>query len=270
MSIKSSLKTVLTLGQGVVAGIPEAAADADPIELFRSWLGIAEEAGIHEPNAIALATATPDGVPSVRMVLLKGIDERGFVFFTNYESRKAAELEANPNAGFCIHWPVLERQIRVTGSVSRVTEEESYAYFRTRGRGSRLGAWASLQSRPLPDRSELEERLREVKDRFSGDDVPPPSLLGADTASTPDRIEFWQGKADRLHERLVFSRRPGEAWRHGAALPLRASAPPPPPSRRRPTGDRLARATSLVGTRISTRRSRGRPHLLPHGRRSPF
>ena len=211
MSIKSSLKQVLTLDQGVVTGIPEAAADADPIELFETWLGVAEESGIHEPNAIALATAAPEGAPSVRMVLLKGIDARGFVFFTNYESRKATELDANPQAAFCIHWPVLERQIRVTGDVSRVSEEESFEYFRTRGRGSRLGAWASQQSRPLPDRAELEERLRETKARFDGDDVPLPPFWGGYRIE-PRQIEFWQGKADRLHDRLVFSRTADGAW----------------------------------------------------------
>ena len=211
MSLKSSIKTVLTLGQGVTTGIPDAAADADPIELFQAWLEIAEEAGIHEPNAIALATATAEGVPSVRMVLLKGIDERGFVFFTNYESRKASEIEANPHAGLCIHWPVLERQIRVTGSVTRISEEESYAYFRSRGRGSRLGAWASRQSHPLPDRAELEGRVREMKERFQGDEVPLPPYWGG-YRIVPDQIEFWQGKADRLHERLVFSRPVGGVW----------------------------------------------------------
>ena len=211
MSLKSSIKTVLTLGQGVTTGIPEAAANADPIELFQAWLEVAEEAGIHEPNAIALATSTAEGVPSVRMVLLKGIDERGFVFFTNYESRKAVEIEANPNAALCIHWPVLERQIRVTGSVARITEEESLAYFSSRGRGSRLGAWASKQSHPLPERAELEGRVREMKDRFDGEDVPLPPFWGG-YRIVPDQIEFWQGKADRLHERLVFSRSDGEAW----------------------------------------------------------
>ncbi len=210
MSLKSSIKTVLTLGQGVTVGIPEAAADDDPIELFRAWLEVAEEAGIHEPNAIALATATPEAAPSVRMVLLKGIDARGFVFYTNYESRKAAELEANPRAALCIHWAVLERQIRVTGTVARISAEESFAYFESRSRGSRIGAWASRQSRPLPDRSELEARVREIQERFGDGPVPLPPYWGGYRLS-PEVIEFWQGKADRLHERLVFTRN-GEGW----------------------------------------------------------
>jgi pyridoxamine 5'-phosphate oxidase len=218
MSIKSSIKTVLTLGQGVTAGIPEAAADANPIELFQAWLDVAEEAGIHEANAIALATATEDGAPSVRMVLLKGIDPGGFVFFTNYESRKATELEENPRAALCIHWPVLERQIRVTGDVTRISEEESFAYFSSRGRGSRLGAWASRQSRSLPERAELEERLREVKQRFDGDDVPLPPFWGGYRIA-PTEIEFWQGKADRLHDRLVFTRKTDGGWETGRLYP---------------------------------------------------
>jgi pyridoxamine 5'-phosphate oxidase len=218
MSIKSSIKTVLTLGQGVTTGIPEAAADADPIELFQAWLDVAEEAGIHEANAISLATATAEGVPSVRMVLLKGIDPGGFVFFTNYESRKARELEENPHAALCIHWPVLERQIRVTGVVTRISQEESFAYFRSRGRGSRLGAWASRQSRSLPERAELEERLRDVKARFAGDDVPLPSFWGGYRIA-PLEIEFWQGKADRLHDRLVFTKGTDGEWITGRLYP---------------------------------------------------
>jgi pyridoxamine 5'-phosphate oxidase len=210
MSLKSSIKTVLTLGQGVVRGIPEAEADADPIELFRRWLAIAEEAGIHEPNAVALATATADAHPSVRMVLLKDVDERGFVFYTNYESRKAQEIEANPHAALCIHWSVLERQIRVTGSVARVTEEESLTYFRSRGRGSRIGAWASKQSQTLGKRDELEHRVAEVKERFEGGDIPLPTFWGGYRIE-PLTIEFWQGKADRLHDRLEF-RKTDEGW----------------------------------------------------------
>ncbi|KPJ82870.1 MAG: hypothetical protein AMS19_06400 [Gemmatimonas sp. SG8_23] len=217
MSLKSSIKTVMTLGRGVAQGIPPAADDDDPIELFRKWLTIAEEAGIHEPNAIALATTTPEAAPSVRMVLLKGVDERGFVFFTNYESRKARELEASARAAFVIHWPVLERQIRVTGSVSRVPEEESSAYFSSRGRGSRLGAWASKQSRPLPERSELVSRVEEMKERFGGGEIPLPPFWGG-YRIVPDEIEFWQGKADRLHDRLVF-RRTATGWEPARLYP---------------------------------------------------
>jgi pyridoxamine 5'-phosphate oxidase len=210
MSLKSSIKTVLTLGQGVVAGIPEAADDANPFELFQAWFEAARESGIFEPNAMALATSTADGRPSVRMVLLKEVDERGFVFFTNYESRKAAEIEANPHVALVLHWSVLERQIRVTGPVVRISPEESFAYFSSRGRGSRIGAWASTQSRPLPDRTELEARVAEMKNRFPDGDIPLPPFWGGYRVE-PETIEFWQGKADRLHDRLVFERVDG-AW----------------------------------------------------------
>ena len=209
MSIKSSIKTVLTLGQGVAGGIPPAEDSADPIELFGRWFAAASDSGILLPESVALATATPDGSPSVRMVLLKEFDDRGFVFFTNYESRKASEIEANPQAALCFHWAVLERQVRVSGSVTRLSREESDAYFQTRGRGSRLGAWASKQSRTLTDRSELQERLKDTMARYP-DHVPLPPFWGGYRVA-PEVIEFWQGRADRLHDRLVF-RRDGDSW----------------------------------------------------------
>ncbi len=210
MSLKSSIKTVVTLGKGVAGGIPPADADGDPIDLFQAWYAAAEESGILHPEALALATADTEGRPSVRMVLLKQVDEDGFVFFTNYESRKARELDANPNAALCFHWAVHERQVRVTGSVERTTDEESFEYFRTRGRGSRIGAWASLQSRPLDDREILEARVREMKERFDGDEVPLPPYWGG-YRLRPATMEFWQGRADRLHDRLLFER-DGEGW----------------------------------------------------------
>jgi pyridoxamine 5'-phosphate oxidase len=210
MSLKSSLKAVLTLGQGLAGGIPEAADDADPIELFVAWFEAARESGILLPESVALATSTPDGVPSVRMVLLKDVDARGFVFFTNYESQKAREIEANPRAALCFHWAVLQRQVRVAGRVTRVAPEESEAYFATRGRGSQIGAWASRQSERLPSRDDLERRAREAEERFSGGEVPLPPFWGGYRLD-PARIEFWQGRADRLHDRLVF-RRERDGW----------------------------------------------------------
>lgn len=210
MSLKSSLRTLVTLGQGVVQGIPEAAADREPIELFRDWFDAAIESGIFLPEAAALATATREGAPSVRMVLLKTLDARGFVFYTNYESRKAAEMESNPRAALCFHWAVLERQVRVEGRVERVPKDESVAYYATRSRGSRIGAWASRQSEPLPARETLEERVRHFDREYPGDDVPLPPFWGG-YLLRPDAIEFWQGKADRLHERLLF-RLDGGRW----------------------------------------------------------
>ncbi|MDG2240434.1 MAG: pyridoxamine 5'-phosphate oxidase [Longimicrobiales bacterium] len=204
MSLKSSIKTMLTLEQGVASGLPEAAADMNPIALFRAWHSAAEESGIALPESMTLATSTAEGIPSARTVLLKGVDERGFVFYTNYGSRKAGELEANPHAALCFHWAVLERQVRVTGHVERVSREESLAYFTSRGKGSRIGAWASRQSEPLEERSSLEAAVADFKEQYPGEDVPLPPHWGGYLVR-PDQIEFWQGRADRLHDRLVFS-----------------------------------------------------------------
>ena len=161
---------------------------------------------------MALATVAADGTPSARMVLLKGHDERGFVFFTNLESRKGMELEANPRAALLFHWAPLQRQVRVEGSVTRVEQEESLAYFRTRPLASRLAAWASPQSRPVAGRAELERRYEEMRARFDGlDDVPLPAFWGGYRV-LPDSMEFWQNSADRLHDRVRYVRE-GDAWR---------------------------------------------------------
>lgn len=210
MSLKSSIKTVLTLGRGLAEGLPEAAEEADPIDLFQAWFEAAKESGILLPEAATLATATPDGVPSARMVLLKDVDARGFTFYTNYGSQKARELDSNPRAALCFHWAVLHRQVRVAGRVERVSDEESAAYFATRPRGSQIGAWASKQSEILTTREQLEKRARDAEERFSGQDVPLPPFWGGYRIE-PLRIEFWQGRADRLHDRLVFERA-DDAW----------------------------------------------------------
>lgn len=212
MGIFSRMRLLATAGQGMVRGLPEASESRDPVQLFREWHAAADEAGLILPEGMALATSTPDGRPSVRMVLLKGTDERGFVFFTNYRSRKAVELDANPRASMCFHWGVLQRQVRVEGTVTRISPEESDAYFRIRSRGSRLGSWASDQSSPLDTRETLEKRFEEAKARFSDRDVPRPDHWGG-YRLVPSRIEFWQGRADRLHDRLVFERSASpEGW----------------------------------------------------------
>ena len=178
--------------------------------MFRAWFDDARDAGIFLPERLAIATATPDGAPSVRMMLLKGVDERGFVFYTNYESRKGRELEENPQVALCFHWPVLERQVRVEGTVERLTLEESEAYFQSRLRGSQLGAWASEQSRELANREELERRFEEHKAKFRGQSIPLPPFWGGYRVR-PERIEFWQGRLDRLHDRLLYTRS-SEGW----------------------------------------------------------
>ena len=205
MSIKSTIKTVVTLGQGVTQGLPEAAADRDPLELFGEWFEQAKESGILLPESASLATANRDGVPSSRMVLLKSFAADGFVFYTNYGSRKAREMDENPNASLLLHWVVLERQVRVEGSVERISPEESAAYFRTRSRGSQIGAWVSRQSEEVGGRSVLTSREKETERRFQGQDVPSPSFWGG-YRLVPGRIEFWQGRMNRLHDRLLFTR----------------------------------------------------------------
>lgn len=193
------------------ADLDIADTDPDPIVQFRRWFTEAEQAEILEPNAMTLATATADGRPSARIVLLKGLSEAGFVFFTDYRSRKARELDANPHAALAFHWGELERQVRVVGRVERIPASESMAYFLSRPVGSQVGAWASLQSALLEDRRLLMDRVGELVKHFATTPISWPTHWGGYRIA-PEEVEFWQGRPNRLHDRIHYTLHPESGW----------------------------------------------------------
>lgn len=210
MSLLSKLRCALTLGQGVLIENKSLKETDDPISFFDDWLKEAEKSGIVLPESMCVSTATSEGRPSSRMVLLKEADEQGFVFFTNYGSRKAGELEQNKYAALLFHWNMLQRQVRIEGRIERVSHEESEAYFHSRGRGSQIGAWASKQSQSIENRQSLADSVKYYEEKFSGKTVPLPEFWGGYRV-IPETIEFWQGKADRLHDRYVYTKS-GNDW----------------------------------------------------------
>lgn len=207
----SSLDITALRHDYVAHGLLRADLDPDPIKQFEKWFDEATAADIRDVNAMSLATATADGIPFVRIVLLKAISERGFVFFTNYQSDKGRQIEANPRAALNIFWVQLERQIRISGPVEKTSREESEEYFQSRPIGSQLGAWASAQSEVIENREMLEAELAKVTERFGGGPIPVPPHWGGYRV-LPETIEFWQGRADRLHDRFRYRQQDSAAW----------------------------------------------------------
>jgi pyridoxamine 5'-phosphate oxidase len=198
--------------------LTESEAHADPIQQFSLWFGEALKSELLDTNAMTLATASRDGRPSARIVLLKGFDEAGFVFFTNYESAKARDLDDNPRASLLMFWAVLERQVRITGHVSKTSADESEKYFQSRPFESQIGAWASAQSRAVSDRAGLEARYAELAAKYASGAVPLPPFWGGYRVR-PESIEFWQGRKSRLHDRLVYTRQDGGTWSRSRLAP---------------------------------------------------
>ena len=198
--------------------LSEEQADPDPLKQFSVWFGEALKSELLDANAMTLATATPAGEPAARIVLLKGFDDHGFVFFTNYESAKGRQLEANPRACLLLFWRELERQVRITGSITKTTTAESETYFRSRPYESQIGAWASAQSRTVADRGVLEAQYAELAAKYTAGHVPLPPFWGGYRVK-PDTMEFWQGRRSRLHDRLLYTRQADGTWSRSRLAP---------------------------------------------------
>lgn len=205
MTFLEKLRCLLTFGQGVALPLPTIPVSNSPFELFDLWFNDANKSGVLLPESMSVSTCDSNGQPSSRMVLLKSADRNGFVFYTNYGSRKSQELAENQQVALLFHWGVLQRQVRIEGVVERISQQESEQYFHSRGRGSQIGAWASKQSQKLSSASELVEREKYYTEKFKGQQVPLPKFWGG-YRIVPHYIEFWQGRANRLHDRVCFEK----------------------------------------------------------------
>ena len=212
MTLLEKLRCLLTFGQGVALPLPEITPDSTPLPLFSLWFEEANKAGILLPEAMSVSSCSESGQPSSRMVLLKDFDSQGFVFFTNYGSRKSQELTENSKVALLFHWNVLQRQVRIEGSVEKISQQASATYFHSRDRGSQVGAWASKQSQKLSHDNELKERMANFSEMYAQGEVPHPEFWGGWRVK-PHYIEFWQGRANRLHDRVCFEKQ-GEGWQH--------------------------------------------------------
>lgn len=217
MTFLEKLRCLFTFGQGVALPLPQLSENSSPYELFESWFEDASKSGILLPESMSVSTVNSDGQPSSRMVLLKGFDESGFVFYTNYGSRKSSDLDNNGKVALLFHWNVLQRQVRIEGTVEKVSKQTSEKYFHSRDRGSQIGAWASKQSQEIQTNNELAEHVKYYEEKFEGQPVPLPPFWGGFKV-IPHHIEFWQGRASRLHDRLCFDKS-DDKWQTSKQFP---------------------------------------------------
>jgi pyridoxamine 5'-phosphate oxidase len=218
MTFLEKLRCLLTFGQGVALPMPELKANQEPLTIFENWFYDATRSGVLLPESMSVSTCSADGQPSSRMVLLKHYNKEGFVFYTNYGSRKTQEITENNKVALLFHWGVLQRQVRIEGIVEKVSQEQSEDYFHSRDRGSQIGAWASHQSEKITNDTELEQRVKMFEQKFAGKQIPLPDFWGGWRVK-PHYYEFWQGRASRLHDRLCFEKQENGSWANFKLMP---------------------------------------------------